>query len=156
MAAAAPSAVMQEKGATAIGCSDGKGAGCGAGDPEAAGAAPSVAQEIIAVECSDVEEDGSGATNNDDKSNDAGDKTDKFVADGPVVPAPSVRSDLRAKAVADVSFAFSAFAGGGTPQGFTMVSAGSFSGSRIAASKPRAGHLERAPFAHLWPTSNSG
>lgn len=66
------------------------------------------------IDCSD----------NNDKANGVEDEDEQFVTVS--LPAPSLKRDLREKAVADVSFAFAAFAFQDNSKGFARVSAGMY------------------------------
>lgn len=125
-AAVAPSAVVQETIATD--CSNNEGAGHAEGVRDAAVAVvQDKDKEMTAIDRSNGEEEGSDNDNDNDDGNDdpvakADNKSDKFDTDL-LVRTPSLGSDLRAKVVANVSFAFSAFAGEGNARGAEMVSA---------------------------------
>lgn len=107
-----------------------------AGVAEIASSAPAVKPEVINVDsdCSDDEGAGNDNNDNNDEANGTEDKGEAFEAF--LLKTPSLRRDLRAKAVTDVSFAFSAFACDDNRKGSAGVSAGNFRPSLFARLSP--------------------
>lgn len=89
-------------------------------------APPAAVKKMSAIDCSDGEEEG-----NDSEEQGSGNDNDNKTDDDSIEfveyfqKTQSLGSDVYAKAVAEATFAFSAFAGGGNAKKFAMVCAGS-------------------------------
>lgn len=108
-----------------------------AGVAEIASSAPAVKPEVINVDSDCSDDEGAGNDNNDNNDDEANGTEDKGEAfEAFLLKTPSLRRDVREKAVADVSFAFSAFACDDNRKGSVGVSAGNLRPSLFARLSP--------------------
>eukprot|EP00903_Cladosiphon_okamuranus_P014131 g13133.t1 len=135
-------------------CSLDQGAGGGERVANTTAEVPAVVQEMITIDCSDHEEEGNENGKDDDNGDadraNGDDEGDEFVSC--LLPTPSLRPELEAEAVEDVSFAFLAFA---VPKGPALART-TRRGSKIKRiQERRANPLAKCLMTEYWQCAHS-